>query len=535
MEDNKALNSEVAEDKVEKRKTFDLSGRDIIFAILFFVTALMFSSLSIWGGFRMGYTITSLVTFVVFTIYLFNKENKKKVFPIICGLLSLVVSVSFTITSNGSVRFWSFVVVIALAAIWFNELVNEHPDTGDMGVIRMLCRSLFKGSCINLGTTIVSLFSGQGKYRKTFVRVMIGLGTALPVLLIVVPLLVSSDAAFDGMISRIIGDISSAIGKLFLAIIISPFIISFAYTLKKQQIPERKESKFKGIDNAIVISFLSAISVCYIAYLVSQLAYFFNAFAGILPEGYEFTVSAYARRGFFEMSIIAAINIVIIFGALLLSVKKENKICIASRILATFIGGFTLIIIATALSKMILYINSLGMTKLRILTSAFMVFLAIVFVAIMLRLFWSRIQVLKVAIVTAGCVLAVLGIANVNHVVAAYNYNAYVSGKLEEIDVYTIYRLGEEGVPYLVKLAENSNEDVAESAKNYLFDVVRYDEYYEVEAGYDEKSLVTITDRANDGVGAYSIARSRAYEAIENYVKKNPEFHGNVEFQFEME
>jgi len=92
------------------------------------------------------------------------------------------------------------------------------------------------------------------------------------------------------------------------------------------------------------------------------------------------------------MSVIAAINLALIFVMLLISTKKDGKICIALKVFGTFIGAFTLVIIGTALSKMILYINRFGMTQLRITTSAFMIFLTIVFVSVIIRLFISIIS-----------------------------------------------------------------------------------------------------------------------------------------------
>ena len=239
--------------------------------------------------------------------------------------------------------------------------------------------------------------------------------------------------------------------------------------------------EIKGRENAVVIPFLSVISVCYLMYLFSQLAYFFSAFKGILPADYKFTVSDYARRGFFEMCIIAVINLVLVFAVLLFARKSEGKICAANKAICTFIGGFTLIIIVTALSKMILYIKKLGMTELRITTSAFMLFLAVVFVSVILCIFIKGIRVLRVAFITAGCILVILGTVNVNSAIAKYNYNAYKSGLLKDIDVQTIYDVGDEGIPYLVLLAKDSNITVAENAKEKIMLAVTGNKYYETE------------------------------------------------------
>ena len=47
----------------------------------------------------------------------------------------------------------------------------------------------------------------------------------------------------------------------------------------------------------------------------------------------------------------------------------------------------------------------------------------------------------------------------------SYNYNAYQKKVLKDIDVSTIYELGDEGIPYLVKLTKDKNSEVSELAK----------------------------------------------------------------------
>jgi hypothetical protein len=85
------------------------------------------------------------------------------------------------------------------------------------------------------------------------------------------------------------------------------------------------------------VSFLTVISLTYLVYLFSQLAYFFSAFNGFLPEGYTRTASAFARRGFFEMFAICAINILIISIISAFSKREGGKPSLAVRLLSLFI------------------------------------------------------------------------------------------------------------------------------------------------------------------------------------------------------
>ena len=110
------------------------------------------------------------------------------------------------------------------------------------------------------------------------------------------------------------------------------------------------------------------------------------------------------------------------------------------------------------MAKMALYIKNYGMTVDRLSVSAVMVFMAVVFIAVLLRLYLRKVKILQVAAITAAVILIALGYGNVNGFVAEYNYNAYATGTLNQIDVEYLYNLGPEGVPYLVKLMENEEQ-----------------------------------------------------------------------------
>ena len=94
------------------------------------------------------------------------------------------------------------------------------------------------------------------------------------------------------------------------------------------------------------------------------------------------TYAEYARHGFFELCAVTAINLAVIFAAKLLSQEGRGKLL---RIEVILLSVFTLALTVIDLSKMVLYIQSYGLTRLRIYTSIFMVFLFIVFLIILLR------------------------------------------------------------------------------------------------------------------------------------------------------
>lgn len=508
----------------QKSNRFSLNRKDSIFRFIICAAVILLTFFGIFGGFKAGFTVTSLVLFAVMTAYFANTATKIRIFPLLCGILNCLIALSFGITSNFAINFFSAISMMLLSAVWFISLVSSPGKEGDFTLTKRITVPFALGTTVNLPKSTVALFTFKKSGTFKIGRVLLGVACAIPVLIVVIPLLMLSDAAFTGLISRLFGNITVDLFKIIIGFGIALFVVSYCFTLKKQDLPNSYKVNVSVIDNTASVSFLSALGVCYLVYLFSQLAYFFRAFGGLLPENY--TLAQYARRGFFEMCIIAVINFFIIYCALVFTRKKHNKVSISARILCTFISIFTLVIIATAISKMFLYIQNYGMTQLRIFTSAFMVFLAVVFVSIILRIYISRIKVLKVIFISAGLMLFVLGTFNMDAVIADYNYTAYKTQVLDEIDVDALYYLGDEGVEYLVELTNDSDPDVAEQAKGYIRDIIYDGKYHDVEiygSGYMYDGTCEVKAKKYHHIWQYNYARERACEALDNYIEENPE------------
>lgn len=503
----------------QPKPLFELAKGDTAFAICSAVVSIFMAIFGIFGGFALGYLISFVLIAALFTVY-FAKQGKINAFSITGGLLSLGNAAVFICTTNGSVRFFAVIISFLLLLVSFNGVINGATigNRNTFGVFYSAASTVS-----NVAVSLKSLFSGRDGQKKTAGKVMIGLACAVPVLVVVVPLLISSDDAFKGLIENIFSNTFENILKAVFGILLSFFVISYGFSLKTGRISKIKESKFAGIESVYIIAFLSAIGVCYLLYLFSQLAYFFSAFGGFLPEDYSY--SEYARKGFFQMCVIAVINLGIIFLAIFLSKKPNGKVCHGIKALTTFIAVFTLVIISTAISKMVLYINEYGMTVLRITTSAFMLFLAALVITVILRIYIVKINIVKTALIAAGVVVMLLGVSNVNAVCAKYNYDNFINGKLKSIDVEAMYNLGDEGIPYITQLAYSENGVISREAKECLAQAYIYD-YFDG-TGYDAQdfSIDDLTKNQKDkGFERFSIPKAAAYSELYEYIEKNTDF-----------
>ena len=115
--------------------------------------------------------------------------------------------------------------------------------------------------------------------------------------------------------------------------------------------------------------------------------------------------------------------------------------------------------------------------------------------------------------------MLILGVVNVDQVVAAYNYHAYKNNVLETIDVKTIYKLGDEGIPYLAGLLYDDDVDVAVSARNYIEQAIEYT-YYDIDYNYENDTYV-IYDRVYDKLENLGIYREKAYKTLDGFIDEN--------------
>lgn len=453
-----AVQEPVAEPPAEPVPRQASTTRDLVLAgVLALVLALLVDTL-FYANAGIGMSICLSLALFAAVWYLWKQHKACTPYAVFCMVGALGLAVSMTFSDDGFHKFLAFVGCVVLTTLLPIELwQTRRRMPGTVYALGDFFSMLFVRSFGGIGRGVRALMHKDGEdgpKKRRIGSVLIGVGVAIPALAVVIALLVSSDAAFEGMMQQFdlenlpIHLIAILLG-LGLALLMFCQLFSVRHDTQERS---QKQPSAGRLDPVIAVSFLSLISLAYVLYLISQGAYFFDGFRGLLPEG--FTVAEYARRGFFEMSAVCVLNLGFVFLAQLLTKKQEGIAPPAVQILSLFVCLFSLVLIATSISKMFLYIHSFGLTRLRILTSAFMLFLACVFVAVILRLFLRKIPYLKVAVIAATVIVLTLSFANVDRLVASYNVRAYQTSKLESIDMETLNELSDAAVPYLVELLD---------------------------------------------------------------------------------
>jgi hypothetical protein len=131
-----------------------------------------------------------------------------------------------------------------------------------------------------------------------------------------------------------------------------------------------------AVEVGVVLGLLNVLFACFV---VVQFRYFFGGAERVMSIT-ELTYSEYARRGFFELTWVAGLVLPLLLGAHALLRKNSPAAGRVFRPLAGAQVALLFVIMASAVARMRLYQSEYGLTELRLYTTAFMLWLGLVFV-----------------------------------------------------------------------------------------------------------------------------------------------------------
>ncbi|HEX7304257.1 DUF4153 domain-containing protein [Lentzea sp.] len=184
----------------------------------------------------------------------------------------------------------------------------------------------------------------------------------------------------------------------------------------------------------------------------TQLAVLFGGEAYVMKTA-GVTFAEYARSGFWQLLWVTILTLGVIAGVARFAVKKTAREQLWLRVLLGSLAVLTLVIVASALSRMWFYQQAYGWTVLRLLVASCEVWLAVVYVMVIASGITLRAKWLPKAIVATGAAffLAVV-MLNPERVVADYNVSRFEATK--KIDTEYLSELSEDAVQALVRLPE---------------------------------------------------------------------------------
>ncbi|MBB3114584.1 cytochrome c oxidase subunit IV [Paenibacillus phyllosphaerae] len=321
--------------------------------------------------------------------------------------------------------------------------------------------------------------SGRGSLRK----ISLGLVIASPVLVVVISLLASADSIFQSMLQSI-PDLAGGLHagefvvRLLAALLIATYAFCYIWGLLFREpaagsafpstvagSPTTSGRPSLRLDPITAATLFISVNVVYLLFAAVQFTYLFGAADGLLPDGEAY--AAYARKGFIELVLVAVINLALLLIGLH-GVRREGKtVQLVIKTTLALIVGCTVVMLVSAYSRLALYEEAYGYTLTRLLVHGFMLFLAVLLVIAIVRVWWSRFSLAKAYICAAVIAYVLMNYANLDARIAANNAERYEATGIIDLD-YLATRSAD-ATPALADLAARYPE--LEQARAILADM----------------------------------------------------------------
>jgi hypothetical protein len=319
--------------------------------------------------------------------------------------------------------------------------------------------------------------------------VLLGALIALPLLILFGILFMSADVNFEGLINRLfLGNHSEVFGHIMLALMLAWLCGGFLRGLlmgKGVTITNDGRASFVaqnqdgscveeivGINNAVTQPFkieplslgiieigtvLGLLNFLFLVFVLLQVRYFFGG-AALVQASSGLTYAEYYRRGFFELVTVAALVLPILLGAHWLLRKDNPAHERIFRLLAATKIALLSVIMVSAVRRMLLYQSEYGLTEQRLYTTAFMCWLALVFVWFITTVLRGRREQFAFGALIAGfLIIATLHVINPDALIVRVNIAHARSGR--GFDANYAASLSADAVPALMQSLPNLNAE----------------------------------------------------------------------------
>ena len=457
-----------------RKKEAPVYGKaEVILSALVFVFSVIYVRYIVF--FTTG-LISSLLYFAIITtgvLYLRAKDFSFSGFNIALTVILYLFSAVFTITDNGFIKFLNAVFLFAAGAYLVYSVCAGKRD-----VERYLPYAMKKSMAdypLNKMDCQLSILGNSLKNSdacSNIKKVIVGLLITIPLTMIVGSLLMAADDGLNSLFTSIFSDIDDEevfiwITDILVALPCSLYLFGMFYrnafrkdisVLTDEDCEYRLMQKRK-VSNLIFHTAAAPVLILYVMFFISQTSYFLSAFMGRLPDGFSY--AEYARKGFFELCWIVVINLGIMIVMNVYSKKCGNEKTTALKVYNIIFCIFTLILLATVLSKMGMYMGAYGLTVLRVHTTWFMLLCAYVFLLIFIKQFRPDMHMAKHITVGFTIMFAFLCFSRTEYLIVKYN-SAYGKVTAENIDSSGIKGMSDDGLLAAVEEGLMSAHDAQE-------------------------------------------------------------------------
>jgi hypothetical protein len=288
---------------------------------------------------------------------------------------------------------------------------------------------------------------GGNQLRKA-VAVLLGLALALPPLLIFGGLFMGADAVFRSLVVRFMRAVPShVVIAVFVAYCVGGYLRGLLFGKERNLGTDKRllPISLGAIETGVMLGLLNLL---FLAFVAVQVRYFFGGSA-LVQATTGLTYAEYARRGFFELVTVAALLLPFLLITHWLLRPDDGKGQRVFQWLAGLQIALLFVIMGSAFQRMRLYQAEYGLSEQRLYPTAFMGWLAVVFVWFGLTVLRGHRERFAFGAMVAGFLLiATLHALDPDALIARTNLERARAGHI--FDARYASRLSADAVPDLV-------------------------------------------------------------------------------------
>ena len=300
------------------------------------------------------------------------------------------------------------------------------------GTVSLALSAVFGGPMLVVSDHALTDGRARPRWRGT-VAVARGALIALPVLLVFGALLSSADPRFEHLLDTLIDiDFGQTISHMVLAGFIAWWAAGY---LRAATVAERPLGLAGGwrpprltLGMTELATALGLVDALFALFVAIQLPHLFGGLARV-QEVAGLTVAEYARGGFFQLVMVAALVLPLLLVSAAVVRRDSARDWAIFRALAVGMIALVAVMVASAIQRLTIYVAVFGLTEDRVYATAIVVWLAIIFVLLIGTVLRRRDAGFAFAALVSGwVVLAALDFVNPQALIVRVNADRAVEG-----------------------------------------------------------------------------------------------------------
>ena len=330
----------------------------------------------------------------------------------------------------GDLQFFDFAATLAILLVLGTTL--RMP--GGISAFEARLRDLIRGAVRLMGDEFVGLatlllrdvafeHSFPASRRTRTARLGRAVIITIPLLILFGTLFRSADPLYDKLLALPSLDLETIISHVLIAGFFTWIVGGwFRGSLVRDDTPSPADDASPIVLSSVEVTImLGALNALFASFVAVQIGWLFGG-AALVKATTGLSVAEYARRGFFELVWVSLLVLPVLLGASAALPKGDAAAAKRFRQLSLPLIGLLGAVMVSALGRMSLYVEYYGLSTDRVDSTAFMLWLAIVFVLFALTVLRGRPKRFAGGMFVSGlAVLAGLNVVSPDAITARYN------------------------------------------------------------------------------------------------------------------